>query len=157
MTQPDYLPYQSAGPTESDRAYLNVLSILHYVWGGFTMLFSCFGIIYVVMGAVIMSGNSGFSASTGPAAASAPSPMWFGSLFAGMGGCIVVVGWTFGILTIIAGRRIARHRSRVFTYVVAAINCMVFPFGTALGVFTFIMLTKSSVRAMYDASGRDSI
>jgi hypothetical protein len=150
MTQPDYIPYQSAGPSESDRAYLNVLSILHYVWGGLTIFFSCFGIIYVVMGAMMMNGNPAFFPTTGPSAGTPLPPTWFGSLFAGMGGCMVLVGWTLGILTIISGRRIAQRRSRVFSYIVAAINCTIVPFGTALGVFTFIMLAKNSVRAMYD-------
>jgi hypothetical protein len=93
MSQPDYLPYRSYDPSEADRAYLRVLSILHYVWGGL-----------------------------------------------------------FGILTIVAGRRVARQRSRIFCMVVAAMNCTVFPFGTALGVFTLIMLSKNSVKMMYEQS-----
>jgi hypothetical protein len=39
--------------------------------------------------------------------------------------------------------------SRLFSLIVAGFMCMFFPFGTALGVFTFIVLTRESVRRLY--------
>jgi hypothetical protein len=34
--------------------------------------------------------------------------------------------------------------------IMAGVNCAWFPFGTVLGVFTFIVLLRTSVRAMYE-------
>jgi hypothetical protein len=70
-----------------------------------------------------------------------------------MGGCAVFVGWTLGILTIVSGRLISLRRRRTFSLVVAGINCASFPFGTVLGVFTFIVLARPSVRALYPPRG----
>jgi hypothetical protein len=37
----------------------------------------------------------------------------------------------------------------MFSLVVTGITCLSFPFGTALGVFTIIVLTRGSVRQLY--------
>jgi hypothetical protein len=58
-----------------------------------------------------------------------------------------------GILTIVSGRLISLRRRRTFSLVVAGINCASFPFGTVLGVFTFIVLARPSVRALYPPRG----
>ncbi len=71
-------------------------------------------------------------------------------MFIGIGSCGVTWGWVTGILTIISGRRIAKQRSRVFSLVMAGVNCLSIPIGTTLGVFTFIVLLRPSVQAMYD-------
>jgi hypothetical protein len=37
----------------------------------------------------------------------------------------------------------------MFSLVIAGVQCMFAPFGTALGVFTIIVLTRDSVRRQY--------
>ena len=37
--------------------------------------------------------------------------------------------------------------------VIAAINCLHIPIGTMLGIFTFIVLGRDSVRKLYDDAG----
>jgi hypothetical protein len=54
-----------------------------------------------------------------------------------------------GMLTFIAGRFIHRRVNRTFSIVIAGINCLHFPFGTALGIFTLIVLTRDSVIRLY--------
>ena len=49
----------------------------------------------------------------------------------------------------LAGRSLARHRRYTFCLVVAAILCLFVPFGTLLGVFTIIVLVRSTVRARF--------
>lgn len=46
-------------------------------------------------------------------------------------------------------RFLSRRRHHVFCLVIAGIECLVMPFGTVLGVFTIIVLTKESVREMF--------
>jgi hypothetical protein len=52
----------------------------------------------------------------------------------------MLLGWTFGALTLYAGRSIQKRRHKALIYVMAAFNCMFIPYGTLLGVFTFIIL-----------------
>jgi hypothetical protein len=44
--------------------------------------------------------------------------------------------------------RYRRHRN--FSMIVAGFNCVNFPFGTALGVFTLIVLLRSTMSSIYD-------
>jgi Na+-driven multidrug efflux pump len=59
------------------------------------------------------------------------------------------MGWAFGILTIVSGRNIGQRRARTFSLVVAGINCLWVPLGTALGVCTLIVLMRESVNKLY--------
>jgi hypothetical protein len=148
MTQPP-LAYRTPEPYSADAGQLRTLSILHYVLGGILMLFSSVFIFHVVIGLWLASGhafqNQGMPAGQGP-------PPFVGYIMAVFGGCAICFGWTMGILNIISGRRIAARRSRVFSIVISAIDCMWFPFGTALGIFTIIVLARDSVKALYHES-----
>jgi hypothetical protein len=37
-----------------------------------------------------------------------------------------------------------------FSFILACIECLSMPFGTILGVFTIIILSKDSVKALYE-------
>ena len=51
-----------------------------------------------------------------------------------------MIGWTFGALTIYAGRCVQKRRHRAFIYVMAGLNCPLIPWGTLLGVATFMLM-----------------
>lgn len=51
-----------------------------------------------------------------------------------------------------SGWLIQRRRARVFSLVVAGVNCMGFPFATVLGVLTFLVLLRDSVAELYEAA-----
>jgi len=53
------------------------------------------------------------------------------------------------VLNILAAMFLRQRKHRVFTMVVAGLICLQFPFGTALGVFTFVVLMRESVRESY--------
>jgi hypothetical protein len=140
---------QSNSPAyDRDRDHLRLLSIFHYVLGGIEIALSSIFIIHVIMGLVIFFNPDVF---TPPNAANAPPPppKEVGLLFVGMGSCVVFMGWVFGILTILSGRKISQRRARTFSLVVAGINCLWVPLGTALGVCTFIVLLRESVNKLY--------
>jgi hypothetical protein len=52
---------------------------------------------------------------------------------------------TLSVAMIVAGRKIKARTSRTYCLVIAGIECMVLPFGTILGIFTLVTLTKDSV------------
>lgn len=82
--------------------------------------------------------------------AGAPPPA---ELFVGMkwfyGVCAAGLLGT-GALNLLAGFFLRARTHRIFTFVVAAINCFYMPLGTALGIFTFIVLLRDSVRRLYE-------
>lgn len=55
-------------------------------------------------------------------------------------GVIILLGWTFGALTIYAGCCVHNRTHRVFILVMAGLNCVLIPWGTLLGVATFTVL-----------------
>lgn len=65
-------------------------------------------------------------------------------------GAIFLIG--IGTANILSGRFIARRKHRTFSYVVAGLNCIQFPFGTTLGIFTFVVLSRISVKMEYQAN-----
>ena len=77
-------------------------------------------------------------------------PPAFGYMIAGMGAVMVLGGWTVGALNLWSGWSIRRRQGRIFSFVVAAVDCLFFPFGTVLGVFSLVVLSRSTVARMYD-------
>jgi len=130
-----------------DEEHLRVLSICYYVSAGMIALMSLFGLLYVVIGAIVF-------ASQGPGAVyvppGQPPPRFMGALFMGMGMAMFLFGILGAILKVVAGIRIRQKRSRIFCMVIAGIGCLEFPYGTLLGVFSFIVLGRPSVRRLFD-------
>jgi hypothetical protein len=145
-------PYQPMVP--ADVGYLKALSICHYVYGGLQILFSFIFVFYIVMGFFFASGAMNPAiVSSGPGSPTtmpAPPPAAIGYIMAGFGAIMMLLLWTLGILTIISGRKIAARKGRIFSFVISGINCICFPLGTTLGVFTIIVLAKNSVKQLYD-------
>lgn len=152
-----------------DADHLRLLSIFHYVYGGLAIAAGAgFGLLYISLGVVFLQDPQGMAAaSTPPPAAGGattapalvtppPSAAMFETMawaFIGFGSVALLIGLTLGVLTILSGRRMTRRRGRTFSLVVAGVNCLSVPFGTALGVFTFIVLMRDSVRHLYAREG----
>ena len=126
-----------------DNEHLRLLSIFHYIKGGLTGLFSCIPIIHVVLGLVMIIAPQVFGHGGDQ------PPAFLGWLFVILGICIILLGWTFAALTLIAGRCIAWRKHRTFCLVWACVQCISVPFGTVLGVFTILVLSRASVTALF--------
>jgi hypothetical protein len=60
-----------------------------------------------------------------------------------------------GVLTLCliwSGYCLRKRRLRVLSMLVAVVSCLFFPLGTALGVFTLIVLNRPAVKAVFGAS-----
>jgi hypothetical protein len=53
------------------------------------------------------------------------------------------------ISILIAGRCLSRRKSYSFALVMACIECLFVPFGTILGIFTIVVLSRKSVKALF--------
>jgi MFS family permease len=128
-----------------DEEHLKLLAIFHYIVGAIGAFFACFPLLYVGMGVLfVASPHFMTEGQKGP-----PPPAAIGYVFIAIGAFFALLGWSAAIATVISGRYIAKRRKRLFSVVMAAILCMFMPFGTVLGVFTIIVLTKESVQRLY--------
>ena len=52
-------------------------------------------------------------------------------------------------MVILTGRFLATRRHHMFCLVIGCVECLSMPFGTVLGVFTIIVLSKESVKQLF--------
>lgn len=151
-TAPHIVAYAVRDQRAVDRQHLHILAICHWVWGGLVAAFACLGILYIVMGVMAFNGTfNSMPPSTNPAVLQANqlAESIMAWAFIGMGSAFLVIGWSLALATIYSGFLLRRRRRRMFSIVVAGINCAFFPFGTTLGVFTLLVLLRESTRLDY--------
>jgi hypothetical protein len=130
-----------------DQEHLRLLSIFHYVVGGMTALFACVPCIHLALGIALVSGAfPGEPGHQGP-------PPFVGWLFIGIASMFILAGWTLAIAIFFAGRFLVRRARYMYCFAVAAIECILMPYGTVLGVFTIIVLNRPSVKALFQPGG----
>ena len=127
-----------------DREHLRLLAIFHYVVAGLAGLFSLFPLLYTTIGAIFI-----FAAKHGTVKPGEELPPEFlGWIFAAIGSVLFLIGLAMAICILIAGRSLALCKRYSFTMVMACIECLFIPFGTILGVFTIVVLSRESVRGI---------
>lgn len=129
-----------------DAEQLRLLSIFHYVVAGLAALFACLPVFHLLIGFAMVTGWGDFAQQ---------DPMagfmgWFFILFAG---AFMLAGWTFAVCLAVAGRFLAQRRHYTYCLVMAGVACAFGPFGTVLGVFAIIALTRDSVKDLFGRSG----
>jgi hypothetical protein len=128
-----------------DREHLQLLAIFHYVVAGLAVLFSFFPLLYTTVGAVFI-----FAARHGTAKRGEELPPEFlGWIFAVIGSVLFLIGIAMAICILIAGRSLALRKRYSFAFVMACIECLFIPFGTILGAFTIVVLSRESVRGLF--------
>jgi hypothetical protein len=127
-----------------DRQHLDLLGVFHYVVAALGALFSLFPVIHLVIGIAMVSGHLSGAHKPGE-----PDPALFGWFFVGIAALMIVFGLTFSALLAYAGRCLRQRRRYTFCLVMAAISCAFMPFGTVLGIFTLIVLTKPSAKSLF--------
>src|SRR5678816_4322795 len=137
-----------------DREHLRLLSIFHWIVAGLAALSALFPIVHLLIGVSMVSGGMSPEFKSGRNDFPVEVVGWFFIVFA----CIwMLCGFTLALCLASAARFLADHRRRTFCIVVAAVTCVFFPFGTALGVFTLIVLNRNSVRELFAASSGTAV
>ena len=131
---------------DQDRQHLQLLAIFHYIMGALVLLFSLFPVIYIVMGAVFLVEPP---PSSNP---NDPPPELFGGMFIAIGviGTLMIAG--AGVAQFLVARGLNKRKWWIFCIVMSGLNCMNAPFGTALGVFTIVVLLRPSVKHLFGQS-----
>lgn len=117
--------------------------MFYYIRGGICAVFSCFFVIYIVVGLAATAGLAFAHDKNAP-------PPAFGLIFVFFGSFAVLCGWTWAGLQLYTGRCLAKRKNRMFCMVIAALSCLLIPYGTLLGVFTLIVLQRSSVEQLFE-------
>jgi hypothetical protein len=120
------------------RHHINVLGLLHMVWGVFAALAG------VSLAILALGTNAAVTAAADTVGSSAA--VW-------LLGATGVFLFFAGAALVITGRRLraAQSRARLAALILALPNLLVLPFGTALGVYTYWVLLNNDAR---DAFGR---
>ena len=130
-----------------DQQHLRLLSIFHYVVGGFTALMMCLPLIHLGLGIAMVFFPESFQSKP----SGETSSQFIGWLFIIMGGLFFLAGQALAICMIASGRFLAQRKRHLFIFVIACIECTFMPFGTILGVFTIIVLSRESVKRLFGA------
>ena len=131
-----------------DKEHLQLLAIFHYVVAGLAALFSFFPLLYTTVGVIFI-----FAARHGTAKPGEDLPPEFlGWIFAVLGSLLFLMGIAMAICILIAGRSLAHCKRYSFALVMACIECVFIPFGTILGVFTIVVLSRESVRGLFSTA-----
>jgi hypothetical protein len=136
--------YQRAESPRSiiDAEHLRLLRIGYFISAGQAAVLIPFGLMYAGMGI--------FTASIAPGSSGSPG-MWIPWIMGIAGGVFAALGAAATALKILTAIRLKERRSRVLCMITAGISCLEVPYGTALGVMTFIVLNRPSVRQLFDA------
>ena len=130
-----------------DAEHLKLLVIFHFMVAGLALLGVAFACLqWVVMQFVLLSPEMTKNMQGGP-------PPEF---FLGIWKWFLVAMGVYSVCkcagNLVSAFFIRQRRGRLFSLVVAGINCISVPFGTALGVCTFLVLLRPSVAAAYEAA-----
>ncbi|HAB18310.1 MAG TPA: hypothetical protein DCE44_17950 [Verrucomicrobiales bacterium] len=131
-----------------DQEHLRLLRIGYYISAGTTAFFSLFGLLYVFMGIFIaLVEPSGGRANQ-------PPPAAVGLIFAAVGGFVTLAGATLATLKFFTARALGNRRASVLCFITAGISCIAIPYGTLLGICTFLVLSRPSVQTLFVASSK---
>jgi hypothetical protein len=131
-------------PKNTDEEHLKLLAVFHYVLAALVGLFACLPLLHVGMGIMMVAKPGVFNEGQ-----NSPPPAWAGYIFIAIGAFLCTLGWATAVCTFLSGRFLAKRKKRLFSFVMAAVMCMFAPFGTVLGVFTIIVLSRESVQRLY--------
>ena len=146
MTPPPPLP---SPQDQADARHLNLLSIFHFVSAGFAVAGIAFLGLHFAMMRMFFE-NPEMWEQKGPNSISPEMVPTFFTIFEVF--YVVMAVWFLasGILNVLSGFWIRSGKNRVGSMIVAGLNCLHFPFGTVLGVFTIVVLARDSVVRAYE-------
>ena len=137
-----YPPVQPdpAAIRSKDESDLNLLSVLHYVWTGFL---GCTGLGVLAYFALV-----GELVASAPHHGSAHGPD-VGAIMIIIGVMVVVLMIPMIVLHILAAAGLKKRTRYWLIFVMSCWACTSVPLGTALGIFSILVLQRPSVKALF--------
>ncbi len=146
--------------TAEDAEHLSALSIGHFILSGVALLGAVPTLIYGVAGAKLMDEfGSDLSMAMGDIPGQPgldpfggnPDAMLqdLGSLVTTLIVSAVVLAVVTAVHLLVVGVLIRKRRWWTFCYLTGWGECLMFPFGTILGIFTILVLSRPSVKQVF--------
>jgi len=129
---------------DRDVEHLQLLKLCYFILAGFTSLFTLFALLYIGIGGLLSFNLIASNPRSN-------EDRMAGLIFLGIGIAFLVFSLAVGLANYWTGRCLRDRRQRVFCLLSAALSLLNMPFGTAIGVCTFIVLNRPSVRALFEA------
>ncbi len=131
---------------EEDIRYLNLLAVFQMIVAGIVGLLSCLPLINLFIGVPMLEAVP-YALSQGEFfSQSILVPLMFILLPSGMS----VIGWMLAVAIALNGYYLKNHKWLNYCMIVSGIETIFMPFGTVLGVFTIILLTKPNIKNLFD-------
>ncbi len=130
--------------TAKDQRDLDLLGIFHFAMAAIAALGGSVPVIHLFIGITMVRDPAFMTGGRG-----APPPFNPGWIFVILGGSLIVLGWTMAFLILFSGISLRQRRRYWLSFVLACIMCLNVPLGTALGVFTLLVLSRQSVKQLY--------
>ena len=130
------------GQRKKDLEHVQLLAVFHFIVSGLAVLGIAFLYLHHLMMKTFMTQDMWKGKEGGP-------PKEFFAIF-------IWFYWVMGVLfavvcvaNVLSGLFLQQRKHRKFSLIVAGLDCVQFPFGTTLGVFTILVLLRDSVRQLY--------
>jgi hypothetical protein len=146
MSSPPFLPPPSLTPQDVEQ--LKIVAILYYVVAGVIALTGFASIIHLGIGLAMLSGII----ETKPDEEQGLRVM--GAVFTGLALLWMLLWWAMAALVAYGARNLQRRRNWLLAMIIAGLLCLHTPLGTLLGVFTFLILMRPNVKAVFQASSQ---
>ena len=132
---------------EKDLEHLKLLGIFHYIWGALSLLGAIvIGGYFLVIGIILMNNPPTSTSSEDSGTASMA-----GGILIGVGVVLFFIVVVYGILTLMAGGKYRKHQGGYwFCFILAIVTLVIggIP-GIVLGIFSLIVLSRDSVKALF--------
>jgi hypothetical protein len=145
------MPEEFSRQSVIDEEHLKILSVCYMVSAAISAFFSLFGLMYAGMGAVVNQAIKNAPELAGNANNALP-PGLFGWIFGVFGVAFFLFSMTLAGLKLGTALCLKKRKGRVFCMVIGAIECVGIPYGTLLGIFTFVVLGRDSVERLFETS-----
>ncbi|MBC8104282.1 MAG: hypothetical protein H7Z41_17030 [Cytophagales bacterium] len=140
---PGYGPPPNPYQHQQDESQLQTLSILYYVMGVFSVLGVLTALLYVAIGI--------FGLNAPPSPGDSPSSnLIAGGILIGMGALGAILATILTVYTFKAAKCIAQRRRYNLIFILAILKLLNFPIGTAVGIFALVVLSRPSVKALFE-------
>lgn len=131
-----------------DEEHLRLLVIFHRIYGILVIILSLLGIAYFFLLNFLFSFSRRYSRFTIQNNFQGP-PTEILNLILIVMMVVIVIGLTIGVCNLLSAQYIKNRKFRIFSIVIACVDCISFPIGTILGVMTLIVLSRNSVVEYY--------
>ncbi|WDI43344.1 hypothetical protein [Bremerella sp. P1] len=137
---------ETTTPGSEDEYHLDLLGTFHWILAGLAALAGLFPIFHVLFGFIALVASI-VGVEGDPEARGLGVVM--GIMFMLIGTLIIITFWVIAFCLYLSGSYLKAHKNHTFCMVMAVISCFSFPLGTALGVFTILVLVRPSVRKLF--------